>query len=150
MWGHHWLKISLGRSLAQKPSQIWIFAAPSFHIISSLFISQIFSFTCWGHLVVEHFWPRNLFLRACKQPFSVIDKIFTSDVKKKKKELHVLQSFSFLQNECVIQYVCFAWLQYAMLVPAAVLFAFGVVVFFCLIPSPDQIGKSNKKRLCVA
>lgn len=30
--------------------------------------------------------------------------------------------------------------EYAMLVPAAVLFAFGVVVFFCLIPSPDQIG----------
>ena len=36
-----------------------------------------------------------------------------------------------------------------MLVPAAVLFAFGVVIFFCLIPSPDQIGKSNKKRLHV-
>lgn len=48
-----------------------------------------------------------------------------------------------------IHALCFAWLQYAMLVPAAVLFAFGVVVFFCLIPSPDQIGKSNKKRLHV-
>ena len=29
-----------------------------------------------------------------------------------------------------------------MLVPAGVLFAFGILVFFCLIPSPDQIGKS--------
>ena len=46
--------------------------------------------------------------------------------------------------------MCVCMMQYAMLVPAAVLFAFGVVVFFCLIPSPDQIGKSNKKRLCSA
>ena len=28
-----------------------------------------------------------------------------------------------------------------MLVPAAVLFAFGILIFFCLIPSPDLIGK---------
>lgn len=43
-----------------------------FHLFSSL---QVFYFTCWGHLAVQHFWPRNyLFLRACKQPFSV-DKI---------------------------------------------------------------------------
>ncbi|CAH3041418.1 unnamed protein product [Porites evermanni] len=32
--------------------------------------------------------------------------------------------------------------EYAMLVPAGVLFAFGILVFFCLIPSPDQIGKT--------
>ena len=35
---------------------------------------------------------------------------------------------------------CFS-LQYAMLVPAVVLFAFGILIYFCLIPSPDEIGE---------
>ncbi|CAH3117869.1 unnamed protein product [Porites lobata] len=35
--------------------------------------------------------------------------------------------------------------EYAMLVPAGVLFAFGILVFFCLIPSPDQIGNLVSK-----
>ncbi|XP_058967908.2 sugar phosphate exchanger 3 isoform X1 [Pocillopora verrucosa] len=30
--------------------------------------------------------------------------------------------------------------EYAMLVPAVVLFAFGILIYFCLIPSPDEIG----------
>ena len=36
---------------------------------------------------------------------------------------------------------CFFSLQYAMLVPAVVLFAFGILIYFCLIPSPDEIGE---------
>ena len=28
-----------------------------------------------------------------------------------------------------------------MLVPAVVLFAFGILIYFCLIPSPDEIGE---------
>ncbi|XP_067024606.1 sugar phosphate exchanger 3-like [Acropora muricata] len=30
--------------------------------------------------------------------------------------------------------------EYAMLVPAVVLFAFGILTFFCLVPSPDMLG----------
>ena len=43
----------------------------------------------------------------------------------------------------ILCYTRVSWLQYAMLVPSAVLFAFGLVIFFCLIPSPDLIGKST-------
>ena len=38
-------------------------------------------------------------------------------------------------------YELFFSLQYAMLVPAVVLFAFGILIYFCLIPSPDEIGE---------
>lgn len=30
--------------------------------------------------------------------------------------------------------------EFAMLVPASVLFAFGILIYFCLIPSPEEIG----------
>lgn len=44
-------------------------------------------------------------------------------------------------NSVNVLYELFFPLQYAMLVPAVVLFAFGILIYFCLIPSPDEIGE---------
>lgn len=44
-------------------------------------------------------------------------------------------------NSVNVLYELFFSLQYAMLVPAVVLFAFGILIYFCLIPSPDEIGE---------
>ncbi|XP_068759959.1 sugar phosphate exchanger 3-like isoform X2 [Montipora capricornis] len=44
--------------------------------------------------------------------------------------------FGALQVAAILDY----GYEYAMLVPAAVLFAFGILIFFCLTPSPDLLG----------
>ena len=40
-------------------------------------------------------------------------------------------------------------LQYAFLVPAAALFGWGIIIFFALVPSPEELGKQHQIKCYV-